>query len=542
MKILRSKIVVALQARTNSSRLPGKVLLPIAGIPLAVLASKRVSSTNWEVLTLTSQEETDDYLCEVLAEHKQSFFRGSLNNVLHRYVEALECYPNDTIIVRLTADNIYPDASFIRNVISQFVDENLKYICTDNENSLLPYGLSVEVTRLGILREALQRTEDAFDLEHVTPYIRNKYGVHYFQSKREVGYGSLRCTVDTLEDYLKVAKVFQRVDNPITIDAFDLIRIQLSIEEQNINGTKLALGCAQLGLDYGITNKAGKPSLQEAYELLTAAERLNIAYLDTARAYGNSEEVIGKWLSRNKTKIAIITKLAPLTDLEDGISYHDVSQAVTDSVFESVEELGVKSLDVLMLHRAEHISSYRGEILQTLKRLQDNGFIKELGVSVQNPKELLDVLDNKAITYIQLPFNILDFRWQGTIERIKQQKFKRQLNIHVRSTLLQGLLTSDEPELWERAHVKDYRNIVNWLREKAKSLDCESVYELCLRYVVSQDWIDVIVVGAESEEQLCNSYKVLLKPLMLPQDLALIESERVGKVSLDSLDPSKWDK
>lgn len=542
MKTLESKVIIALQARTNSTRLPGKVLLPIAGIPLVVLASKRASSIKWNVITLTSKEETDDYLCDVLATHKQSIFRGSLNNVLSRYVEAFEFYSDDAIIVRLTADNVYPDAVFIENVISQFCDDGLNYICADNENSLLPYGLSVEVTRLGCLREALKNTADVFDLEHVTPYIRRKYGVNYFKPEVLVNYSALRCTVDTLDDYLKVAKVFQLVDNPLTIDATDLIRIQQSVEEKNLNQTKLALGCVQLGMNYGITNKLGKPSLGEAHELLSVADRLGIAYFDTARAYGESESVIGQWLSNNKAKVKVITKLSPLSGLKASSNDCQVKQLVKDSVCRSVKELGVDSIHVLMLHRAHHINSYHGSIIETLKEFKNVGLIKELGVSVQTPQELCDVLDNEAITYIQLPFNILDFRWLEVIDKIKLCKVKRQLNIHVRSALLQGLLISDDPKLWKRAHVNDYARVSRWLKMKAKMLGCGSTHELCLRYVASQDWVDAVVVGAESVQQLLNNYEVLQKPTIKPQDMTKLASEAVGMVSLKSLDPSTWDK
>ena len=85
-------VVVAIQARTNSSRLPGKVLLPIGGYPLAVLAAKRAKQdSNFDVIVLTSNECTDDHLCKILKYHDVPFYRGELEDVLSRYVSAFSC-------------------------------------------------------------------------------------------------------------------------------------------------------------------------------------------------------------------------------------------------------------------------------------------------------------------------------------------------------------------------------------------------------------------------------------------------------------------
>ena len=538
MNCSEPQVVVALQARTNSSRLPGKVLLPICGMPLVVLAAKRAESSTWPVITLTSSEETDDYLCQILEQYGLSYFRGSLNNVLKRYVDAFEDYTDDTILVRLTADNVFPDATFIKDVVKQYQYKNIAYMCADNENSLLPYGFSAEVTRLGYLREALINSTSEYDLEHVTPYIRKNYDVNYYKQHSCFDYRKLCCTVDTLDDYLNVVKVFHGLLEPIVIEGYELIEKLVRISNYS---KEFALGCAQLGFNYGITNTLGQPCLEQAHDILTTAQSLNCSYFDTARVYGESEYVIGKWLESNKLKkVKIITKLATFDSLGTSPTESEIKRVVNDSIKKSKSNLGLKKLDILMFHRANHVYEHGGMIFKTITDLKNTGLIDELGVSVQTPHELLKIIDNPLITYIQLPFNILDYRWEEGIKKIKVEKSKRNLNVHVRSIFFQGLLLSGSAELWERAGIYNHTYVLNWLSKTAKNSGINSIHELCLSYVESQDWVDSLVLGAETKTQLKESVSLLNSKKLSIENLSKIESEKFGLVKPESLDPSTW--
>lgn len=170
------KSVVVLQARTNSSRLPGKVLLPIKGEPLAVLAAKRAANTGRQVIVATSTEWSDDGLAALLKGQGLGCFRGSLDDVLGRVVSALAEYDDQTIVFRLTADNIFPDGNLLDVMEADFLARGLDYLCSNGEPSGLPYGMSAEVTRLAHLREASLEASVDFDREHVTPYVIRKFG------------------------------------------------------------------------------------------------------------------------------------------------------------------------------------------------------------------------------------------------------------------------------------------------------------------------------------------------------------------------------
>ena len=132
------KTVAILQARTNSSRLPGKVLLPINGIPMVVLAAKRAANTGREVIVATSCERSDDALAELLTRHGVRCVRGSLNNTLQRFLSALEVYEADTLVFRLTADNVFPDGALLDEIERDFVKRELDYLCCNGEVSGLP--------------------------------------------------------------------------------------------------------------------------------------------------------------------------------------------------------------------------------------------------------------------------------------------------------------------------------------------------------------------------------------------------------------------
>ncbi len=103
------KSVAVLQARTNSSRLPGKSLLPLNGIPLAVLAARRAANKGCDIIVATSSAKSDDAFAALLKRNGLACYRGDLENVLERVVGALEPYEDDTLVFCLTADNMFPD-------------------------------------------------------------------------------------------------------------------------------------------------------------------------------------------------------------------------------------------------------------------------------------------------------------------------------------------------------------------------------------------------------------------------------------------------
>lgn len=536
--------VVVLQARTNSSRLPAKVLLYIAGMPIVVLAAKRAGNSGRHVIVATSNQKTDDALAQVLAKFKIPCFRGDLDNTLSRIVLALENYSDDTRVFRLTADNVIPDGALLDEIEKDFVERNMDYLCCNGEQSGFPYGVSVELTKLKHLRDALVETNDPFDLEHVTPFIRRRFGENYFTKYRGLSLGHYRCTVDCLDDYLVIQELFKNMDDPISastlILATQLKTLSFYQPENEAIATKLVLGTAQLGLDYGIANKYGKPDQTTAEKIVKTAIVNGAKFIDTARAYGDSENVLGAILSTGWSgRSNIITKLSPLIDESLVDISCNIECAVDSSVYHSCKALRTVSLDVLLLHRASQMTILGGKVWSRLLFHKEQGLIKSLGVSVQSPEELENVLSIQEVEIIQLPYNVLDWRWDNIISKVIEEKNKRSLTIHIRSTLLQGLLTSQSLDKWRKAHVENAEQIIGWLNSSRELLCAKSTAEFCLRFVASLKWVDGIIVGVETIEQLLENINVICLPEISSLQIDTILKSRPF-LEHETLNPALW--
>lgn len=536
--------VIVLQARTNSSRLPGKVLLHLAGMPVAVLAAKRASNRGRPVIVATSNERTDDALADVLKKYEISCYRGSLNNTLLRIVSALEHYSDDTLVFRLTADNVIPDGLLLDEIEKDFIERNLDYLCCNGEQSGLPYGVSVELTKLKNLREAVASTNDKFDLEHVTPFVKRKFGENYFVKYKSLNLGNYRCTIDCLDDYLVIQQLLLNIDCPVQEPALSLAKkleeLNFYQPEQTILAKKLVLGTAQLGLDYGIANTKGKPSQAVAEGIIKTAISNGARFIDTARAYGDSEEVIGNILKTGwQGRANVITKLSPTIDESLDVNHLSIDAFVDASIYQSCTALHTSLLDILMLHRASQMLVCEGKVWSRLLFHKEQGRIKSLGVSVQTPEELEQVLTIPEVEIIQLPYNVLDWRWDALIPKIIAQKRERDLKIHVRSTLLQGLLVSKNRIHWQRAHVENAEFVLNWLEEQSHVTHGSSIMEFCLKFVNSLEWVDGVVVGVETIAQLLENIKVMCLPDLSSEEIDSILSSR-PKLEEKTLNPALW--
>ncbi len=534
--------VVVIQARSGSSRLPGKALLTFHGLPLFVLAAKRAATTGRKTILATSTCSSDDALAAVAAEHGVDCFRGPLDDVLKRFVAALSTYADDTIVTRLTADNVVPNGELIDEIEQEFCDRGLEYITTTDRRSGLPHGVSVEMTKLAHLREADKLAETKSDREHVTPFIRRKFGSTPFMRYRAMQKSSFRTTVDCFDDFVSLLRVFPSGVDPVEIGWRSLVeRLSLGLFQPNGDGPvdKFVLGAAQLGMQYGITNHSNLAD-DERRAMVKTAIGNGVPYIDTARAYGNSESTIGRVLASGWAgRCEVITKLSPLDGLGESASGDVVTKAVENSVLQSCVSLQTQRLGTLLLHRAYHLKAYDGRIWRQLCELRANGAVDNIGVSVQSPEELLTALEHETVSHIQLPYSVLDHRWAQVLPALLEVRERRALIVHVRSTLLQGLLASDDPSAWRSAHVSNSSTIRSWLKRLVKDLSRDDVPDLCLAWAQSQSWVDGVVVGCENLVQLERNIKLFRKPLLSADDIAHVDASR-PVVGSETLDPAKW--
>ena len=196
------------------------------------------------------------------------------------------------------------------------------------------------------------------------------------------------------------------------------------------------------------------------------------------------------------------TKLSPLQGCLINADANAISNAVSASIYKSCSDLGLSVLDTVLLHRATHRWDWGGAAWAKLLDFVEEGKIRRLGLSVQSPAELVRVLDDPDVLHIQMPFNVVDHRWQDLEGHIRAVKSKRDLHIHVRSPLLQGLIASDDDNHWAYAHVADKTRVTEWLDHMVIEEGRESRVDLALAFLRSQDWIDGIVMGVDNQDQL----------------------------------------
>ena len=299
------------------------------------------------------------------------------------------------------------------------------------------------------------------------------------------------------------------------------------------------MGSVQLGLAYGAANRTGKPSREAALRLVGHAIDGGISQFDTARAYGDSEDRLGEALAHRKA-VRAITKLSPLSNLAPDASRDDVRAAVDASIQESLSALRRDRLDCLLLHRAEHMRAFGGAIWNRLIEHLEDGTVLSLGVSVQTPLEALTALVCPDVVHLQLPFNLLDWRW-------RKAGFKTCLasrsgvTIHARSTFLQGILASSDAAVWPRVEGVYPQALINIIASLAHQLGRESAADLCLAYARGQDWIDGVVVGLETEDQLDDNLRLFVKRPLTAEECAFVES-RIPHLPIALLNPASWPK
>lgn len=540
---------IILQARTTSTRLPAKVLLPMGGFPLAILCAKRLQHGGRELVLATSEDRTDDTLARLAERAGVRVFRGSLDDVLGRFVACAQDLEDDDVIIRATADNPLPDGGFVNLLVDEFLLRNAVYLGTSSPSDGLPYGLSGEVFTAGALREAARLARSPHEREHVTAGLRQRAGSMGLVGPGQIlgdGSAHLRCTVDTLEDYLHMAEIFGSCADPVGTPWRSFLgKLPLTGADHlgraapggSAGGAgAIMLGTAQLGIPYGIANQSGCPSDGEAQAILDFALANGVDQFDTARAYGHAESRLGAALARNSSEACVVTKLPPLSDLPDEAPAQDVVRAVEASIFRSCHALRRRRLDVLLFHRAADMFRWQGAAMEHLMTLRNEGVLREIGVSVYTPEEAMQCIADLRIGHLQIPFNLLDRRWTSAAFR-GALRHRPDLKVHARSVFLQGLLIRDAA-IWP-SWIASSRSLVERIGKLCLALGRRNPIDLCVAYVRAFPWVTSLVVGVERREQL----EALLENAR-GCALSAGEAERVQAAFPDVperlLDPAKW--
>ncbi len=255
---------------------------------------------------------------------------------------------------------------------------------------------------------------------------------------------------------------------------------------------RLALGTVQFGLKYGVANLGGKISLDSARHILRNAREVGISTIDTAIAYGDSEQRLGEI---GLGDLRVITKLPGIPN-----DCSNIPNWIYKSVHESLSRLKVGRLAGLLLHKPlEILSPFGDQLYASLQQLKQDGIVEQIGISIYEPSELDAVCNRYRFDVVQAPFNILDRR---LIESDWMYRLHGEgIELHARSVFLQGLLlmrSVDRPmyfsqwqSLWEK-----------W--DRWFEINDTDPLAACLGYVLSFPQIKKIIVGVDHLEHFTS--------------------------------------
>lgn len=298
-------------------------------------------------------------------------------------------------------------------------------------------------------------------------------------------------------------------------------------------GDLITLGAAQFGSAYGVANRTGCPSDDELRSILRTALAGGVTHVDTARAYGNSEERLGRLLPEVGGDWRITTKIARLEPMREAHGCEDFGDAAELSLRLSLQALKRDSVDLVLLHWSGDM--WRPGVLDRLELERERGRFNDLGISVYDPDEAAECLTDPRIRHLQIPLNLIDRRWfDGAFERALAGR--EDVTIHARSAFLQGILLNG-PELWPE-WVPHAQEIDAILTDASRDLAAGRI-ELCLRYVASVPWVRRIVLGVELASQLAEFLAIRnLDPL--PAELLRKLEKAAALAPPRLLNPSLW--
>ena len=302
------------------------------------------------------------------------------------------------------------------------------------------------------------------------------------------------------------------------------------MDEPQGGGSRLVLGTAQLGITYGIANKAELLDDFQALSIVKTAWDSGIREFDTAQAYGKSECILGAALAELgvSQQVKIITKIAPQIDLENE---SDIRHAVQ----KSLECLKVPILYGLMFHREEVLNLSTQKLASVIQNIVRDGAAMHIGISVYTPEKAIQALETDYFDMLQMPANILDRRFYKT--GILTLAKKKRAQIYIRSIFLQGLLLLDPCQIpVEMGFVQPLlASFIRLSEEIGKNRR-----EIALMYMKSRYPEASIIIGAETPQQVLENVSTWSNTLSAPLMNRL--EEELSPVDESIVDPRLWPK
>ncbi len=309
---------------------------------------------------------------------------------------------------------------------------------------------------------------------------------------------------------------------------------------RSLKFSQITLGTVQLGQNYGIANKTGKPDTKTAFKILTLAIKSGINVFDTAPSYGNSEKILGSFFlsgesSGKAINPIIVTKIPPMQKMEN-LNFPALYDKMKSIIGQSLENLNLDQIPICLLHDPKDIEKNNQVIVDCLQQLKKEKLVGKIGVSVYTIEDVKEFLKIGTFDAIQIPINIFDHRLikAGLLEELK----RKEIITFARSIFLQGLfflnLDSIPPYLESaRPFLKDLRK----LSEESKI----SIPEIAWRFVRDLPSITSLVLGIETPQQLSENITKVDSP-SLNNEITQKIYDLFDEIPESIVNPSKWNK
>ena len=296
--------------------------------------------------------------------------------------------------------------------------------------------------------------------------------------------------------------------------------------------SEIGLGTVELGLDYGmpVAGEHLRPPENQAARLLNRALDLGVNFIDTARAYGASEEVIGRALKGRRGEYILASKLVAIR--EEGQSDQELCEQVNASIAESLRMLQTDVIDLLQLHHTPVDVVKSGRVLAAAREAQRSGAVRFIGASTYGEDAPLAVLESGGYDTLQVAYNLADRTLEEKVLPLAQQQG---VGIIVRSVLLRGVLT--HRYIYLPHQLADLKSAIARLSSLV-GREPGSLPEMAYRFVLANPAVCTALVGTARLEELEAALAFADKGRLAPALVLAIREINVSDRS--QLIPSNW--
>ena len=234
-----NKVVAIVQARLGSIRFPEKVLKKIEGKSLIEILFHRLALSKKvdQIVLATTTSSQDDKLAQIISDLGFIVFRGNETDVLDRYYNAAMEQEAQTI-VRITGDCPIIDSGLVDSIITKYEKGNVDYASNTNPPTY-PDGLDIEVFSFESLKIAHENSNDHYDREHVTPYIKTNDQFCRINILNQINYSSERWTVDEHEDFLVIKSIIDHFKPNLDFSWTEVLKLLKSNPEYFMANKKI---------------------------------------------------------------------------------------------------------------------------------------------------------------------------------------------------------------------------------------------------------------------------------------------------------------